>query len=372
MKKLFIVAGARPNFMKVAPLMHALKDNNYIKPVLVHTGQHYDVKMSAQFFIDLNIPDPDINLEVGSASHAIQTARIMERFEKACLDEKPDMVMVVGDVNSTAACSLVSSKLGITTIHYEAGLRSRDKNMPEEINRVVTDAISDYFFTTSVDADENLLKEGVDPHRIFMVGNLMIDSLVANLEKASSSQQIFKLLNRGSVVELGKEFKQGQYVVLTFHRPSNVDSKETLSRLVGIWGELSERLPLIFPVHPRTYKNIELFGMRQLIDNYENLFFIDPLGYLQFINLVRNSRFVLTDSGGIQEETTYLNIPCLTIRPNTERPVTIWEGSNKLIKIEEILPESELIFAGKGKKGKQPRYWDGHSAERIVKILEQL
>jgi UDP-N-acetylglucosamine 2-epimerase (non-hydrolysing) len=372
MKKIFIIAGARPNFMKIAPLMHALNKNTTIKPVLVHTGQHYDVKMSAQFFIDLNIPDPDINLEVGSASHAVQTARIMERFEQACLDEKPDMVLVVGDVNSTAACSLVSSKLGITTIHYEAGLRSRDKSMPEEINRVVTDAISDYYFTTSVDADENLINEGVDSSRIYMVGNLMIDSLVANLEKASSTPLRFKPLNRENIVELGKEFKQGQYVVLTFHRPSNVDSKESLSQLVEIWGTLSKRLPLIFPVHPRTYKNIETFGMREKIDQFENLFFIEPLGYLQFINLVRNSRFVLTDSGGIQEETTYLNLPCLTIRPNTERPVTIWEGSNKLIKTEKILTESEMIFEGKGKKGKQPRYWDGQTAGRIVKILEEL
>ncbi|MGI5913596.1 MAG: non-hydrolyzing UDP-N-acetylglucosamine 2-epimerase [Bacteroidales bacterium] len=372
MKKIFLIAGARPNFMKIAPLMRALKKSATIKPILVHTGQHYDVKMSAQFFIDLNIPDPDINLEVGSASHAVQTARIMERFEKACLDEKPDMVLVVGDVNSTAACSLVSAKLGITTIHYEAGLRSRDKSMPEEINRLVTDAISDYFFTTSVDADENLIKEGVDPSRIFMMGNLMIDSLVANLGKASSTQLIFKPLNRDSSVELGKEFKQGEYAVLTFHRPSNVDSKEPLSRLVDIWGRLSKRLPLIFPVHPRTYKNIGTFGMRETIDKFENLFFIEPLGYLQFINLVRNSSFVLTDSGGIQEETTYLNLPCLTIRPNTERPVTIWEGSNKLIKTEEILTESELILEGKGKKGKLPKYWDGQTAGRIVKILEEL
>ena len=372
MKKLFLIAGARPNFMKIAPLMHALKGHPYINPILVHTGQHYDLKMSEQFFIDLNIPAPDINLEVGSASHAVQTARIMERFEQACLEHKPDIVMVVGDVNSTAACSMVSSKLGIKTIHYEAGLRSNDRSMPEEINRLVTDAISDYFFTTSIDANENLMREGVSPSKISMVGNLMIDSLVANLGKASSSSLKFTLLNKPKDVALGSDFQKSGYCVLTFHRPSNVDNFDSLSRLLSIWGEMSEKLPLIFPVHPRTYKNIQNFGLHKNIEKYPNLFFIEPLGYLQFINLVHNSMFVLTDSGGIQEETTYLNLPCLTIRPNTERPVTVWEGSNKLIKIEEIISETENIIKGNGKKGKRPKYWDGRSAGRIVKILETL
>lgn len=372
MKKLILVAGARPNFMKIAPLMHALQGNKQIQPVLVHTGQHYDVKMSGQFFDELNIPKPDINLEVGSASHAVQTARIMEGFEKVCLDENPDYVLVVGDVNSTAACTLVASKLGIKTIHYEAGLRSNDRTMPEEINRLVTDAISDIFITTSVDADENLLKEGVNKEKIFMLGNLMIDSLVEQMSKAEQTELRFPLLNRNKTVSLNHDFFEGKYGVLTFHRPGNVDEKASLEQLVKIWGEVSERIPLLFPVHPRTYKNIQNFGLQSVIDQYENLYFIEPLGYHQFIHLVSKAKFALTDSGGIQEETTYLNIPCLTVRPNTERPVTIWEGSNKLIKIEDIIPEIDLILKGEGKTGKQPKFWDGETAKRIVELIEKI
>jgi len=372
MKKLILVAGARPNFMKIAPLMHALKDHPTIQPILVHTGQHYDVKMSGQFFDELNIPAPDMNLEVGSASHAVQTARIMEGFEQVCLSEKPDFVLVVGDVNSTAACTLVASKMGIKTIHYEAGLRSNDRTMPEEINRLVTDAISDIFITTSVDADENLLKEGIQAEKIYMLGNLMIDSLVAQLPKAQKTELSFRLLNEDKTISLGKDFTQGRYGVLTFHRPGNVDEKESLTKLVNLWGEISEQIPLVFPVHPRTYKNIVLFGLLPVIANYPHLFFIEPLGYLQFIHLVSRSGFALTDSGGIQEETTYMNIPCLTVRPNTERPVTVWEGSNKLIKVDEIVPEVQQIIQGKGKHGTVPRYWDGKTAVRIVKMMEEL
>ncbi|OIP84267.1 MAG: UDP-N-acetylglucosamine 2-epimerase [Porphyromonadaceae bacterium CG2_30_38_12] len=370
--KLIIVAGARPNFMKIAPLMHALKGHKTIQAVLVHTGQHYDVKMSGQFFEELNIPTPDINLEVGSASHAVQTARIMEGFEKVCIDAKPDAVLVVGDVNSTAACTLVASKMGIKTIHYEAGLRSNDRTMPEEINRLVTDAISDVFITTSVDADENLLKENISTEKIFMLGNLMIDSLVANLAKAESTEMKFKLLNKEKTIEFGTDFMPQQYGVMTFHRPGNVDDKESLTKLVHLWGEISEKVPLVFPVHPRTYKNIQLFGLQELIDSYHQLYFIEPLGYMQFIHLVSRSMFALTDSGGIQEETTYLNIPCLTVRPNTERPVTVWEGSNTLIKLDEIAAEVQRILDGNGKTGTTPRYWDGDTAVRIVKVLESL
>jgi len=366
-----LVAGARPNFMKIAPLMHALKDHKSIQAVLVHTGQHYDVKMSGQFFQELNIPAPDMNLEVGSASHAVQTARIMEGFEQVCLNEKPDYVLVVGDVNSTAACTLVASKLGIKTIHYEAGLRSNDRTMPEEINRLVTDAISDIFITTSVDADENLLREGIPAEKIYMLGNLMIDSLVAQLPKAQETKLEFKLLNMDKTIVLGTDFNEQKYGVLTFHRPGNVDEKESLSTLVHLWGQISEKIPLVFPVHPRTYKNILQFGLQLVIDSYPNLYFIEPLGYLQFIHLVSRSAFALTDSGGIQEETTYLNIPCLTVRPNTERPVTVWEGSNKLIKTEEIVPEVQLIIDGKGKHGTVPKYWDGQTAKRIVEMLEK-
>ena len=372
MVKLILVAGARPNFMKIAPLMHALKDHKSIQPILVHTGQHYDVKMSGQFFEELNIPNPDINLEVGSASHAVQTARIMEGFEQVCLKENPDFVLVVGDVNSTAACTLVASKLGIKTIHYEAGLRSNDRTMPEEINRLVTDSISDVFITTSIDADENLLHEGIPAEKIHMLGNLMIDSLVAQLPKAQQTKLTFKLLNNEKSIELGRNFQSGQYGVLTFHRPGNVDEKESLTKLVHLWGEISEQIPLVFPVHPRTYKNILHFGLQSVIESYPNLFFIEPLGYLQFIHLVSSSAFALTDSGGIQEETTFLNIPCLTVRPNTERPVTVWEGSNKLIKTEDIIPEVQLIIQGKGKHGTVPKYWDGHSAERIINMIEDI
>lgn len=370
MKKLILVAGARPNFMKIAPMMHALKNNKTIQAILVHTGQHYDVKMSGQFFEELNIPAPDINLEVGSASHAIQTARIMEGFEKVCIDEKPDAVLVVGDVNSTAACTLVASKMGIKTIHYEAGLRSNDRTMPEEINRLVTDAICDIFITTSADADENLLKENVDQDKIFMLGNLMIDSLVDQLPRARQTSLNFKLLNCEKEIVYGTNFKEKQFGVMTFHRPGNVDDRESLTKLVKLWGEISKLIPLVFPVHPRTYKNIQFFGLLDILDTYPQLYFIEPLGYLQFIHLVSCSMFALTDSGGIQEETTYMNVPCLTVRPNTERPITVWEGSNKLIKLDDIYSEVNLILEGKGKTGRSPKYWDGKTAERIVVLLE--
>lgn len=368
--KLILVAGARPNFMKIAPLMHALRNHSTIQPILVHTGQHYDLKMSGQFFEELNIPNPDINLEVGSASHAVQTARIMEGFEQVCLSEKPDYILVVGDVNSTAACTLVGAKLGIKTIHYEAGLRSNDRTMPEEINRLVTDSISDIFITTSKDADENLLKENVSADKIFMLGNLMIDSLVEQLQKAQKTQLDFTLLNREKDIRFGTDFLEKKYGVLTFHRPGNVDDKDSLTKLLSIWGEISESIPLVFPVHPRTYKNIQKFNLQSFIDNYPQLFFIEPLGYLQFIHLVSHSMFALTDSGGIQEETTYLNIPCLTVRPNTERPVTVWEGTNKLIKVNDIQMEVQNIIVGNGKSGHSPKFWDGKTAERIVKLLE--
>jgi len=368
--KIILIAGARPNFMKIAPLMDALIGNESFEPVLVHTGQHYDAKMSDLFFKQLGIPEPDINLEVGSASHAVQTARIMERFEKVCVDEIPDAVLVVGDVNSTAACVLVASKLQIKTIHYEAGLRSNDREMPEEINRLVTDAICDIFLTTSVDADENLIAEGKKQDKIFMVGNLMIDSLVSNLKKAGELDVEIVGYN-GKKYILGKDIKTGRYGVMTFHRPSNVDNREDLKNLVMVWGAISKKIPLIFPIHPRTLKNIENFGLKGDIESFPNLILCEPVGYFEFLRLVSESKFVLTDSGGIQEETTFLNIPCLTIRPNTERPVTVWEGSNKLIATQEAENEIDLIRRGKGKKGKSPQFWDGKSAGRIVKILEK-
>ena len=368
--KIILIAGARPNFMKIAPLMDELIGNESFEPVLVHTGQHYDAKMSDLFFKQLGIPEPDINLEVGSASHAVQTARIMERFEKVCVDERPDAVLVVGDVNSTAACVLVASKLQIKTIHYEAGLRSNDRGMPEEINRLVTDAICDIFLTTSVDADENLITEGKKQDKIFMVGNLMIDSLVSNLKKAGELDVGIVDYN-GKKYILGQDIKTAQYGVMTFHRPSNVDNREDLKNLVMAWGTISKKIPLIFPIHPRTLKNIENFGLKRGIESFPNLILCEPVGYLEFLRLVSESKFVLTDSGGIQEETTFLNIPCLTIRPNTERPVTVWEGSNKLITISEAEDEIDIILGGKGKKGAAPKFWDGKAANRIVKILEK-
>ena len=372
MIKLILVAGARPNFMKIAPLMRALKGNTKIKPVLVHTGQHYDERMSGQFFKELEIPAPDINLEVGSASHAVQTARIMEGFEKVCIDIKPDCVFVVGDVNSTAACTLVAAKMNIKTIHYEAGLRSNDRTMPEEINRLVTDAISDIYFTTSYDATDNLLKEGILPEKIFMLGNLMIDTLVSFKDHAVRQNMQFALLNRSKQVEFGKDFDKNNYAVLTFHRPSNVDEKKNLLELVVAFEEISKKITLIFPIHPRTLKNLINFNLIDKINALENIYLIEPQGYLSFINLIQHCRFVLTDSGGIQEETTYLNIPCLTVRPNTERPVTEWVGSNKLIKRNEIVQEVELILSGKGKQGKIPDKWDGKTSNRIIGVIQKL
>jgi len=361
------VAGARPNFMKIAPLMQALKDHPSLEAILVHTGQHYDEKMSHSFFEQLNIPQPQVNLEVGSASHAVQTAMIMERFEAFCLIEKPDMVMVVGDVNSTAACSLVASKLHIKVAHYEAGLRSRDRQMPEEINRLVTDAIADLYITTSVDASENLLREGVSNEDIHMLGNLMIDSLVEQLERASAINLRLQDLNGE---EIDSSASTGKYAVMTFHRPSNVDDKAALSILVQQWKQISERIPLIFPIHPRTQSKLEEFGLMEGLNESENIHLTGPLSYLEFMKLLSGSALVITDSGGIQEETTYLKIPCLTVRPTTERPVTIWEGSNQLIKADEIFEKALQSLDTSKSNYSIPKFWDGKTAQRVVKLLE--
>jgi len=379
--KLILVAGARPNFMKIAPLMHALENHSTIEPVLVHTGQHYDENMSDLFFRHLDIPEPDINLSVDSASHAVQTARIMERFEKVCIDILPDMVMVVGDVNSTVACTLVASKLNVKTAHYEAGLRSNDRSMPEEINRIVTDAICEYFFTTSKDANENLIKEGKPKSNIFLVGNLMIDTLVRLLPKAGEDggqrsdvrgpedgrqkSAAYTKLRRGK--EVGG---QDRYALVTLHRPSNVDDSEMLVSIMRTLQRLSEKLTVIFPVHPRT--RLRMSEVRCQISEKERLYLIDPVGYLEFLSLQKNAAVVITDSGGIQEETTFLGIPCLTVRDNTERPITVWEGTNKLIGINEIEYEVEEILRGNGKKGKTPHLWDGNAADRIVGVLERI
>lgn len=362
--KIIIVAGARPNFMKIAPLIKALsakrkaQSGKYFSWKLVHTGQHYDIEMSDVFFQELGLPRPDINLEVGSASHAVQTANIMTQFEKVCLEENPDWVLVVGDVNSTMACTLVAAKLGIRVGHVEAGLRSFDRTMPEEVNRLVTDVLADLLFTPSEDADKNLLKEGISEEKIKRVGNIMIDTLVSNLDRARERRTYKKY-----------DLKDNQYVFVTLHRPSNVDNKETLSHVISSLTKLSNELPVIFPVHPRTKARLKSHGLWENVSGLPGLSLIEPLGYHDSICLVDNSRFVLTDSGGLQEETTFLNIPCLTMRPNTERPVTITQGTNRLTSLETLDKDIENVLNGYSTQGKVPELWDGKTGERIIKVL---
>lgn len=355
-----LVCAARPNFMKIAPLYHVLKKEAWAKPFIVHTGQHYDIDMSDTFFQDLGIPKPDINLEVGSGTHAEQTARVMIAFEPVCIQEKPDWIIVVGDVNSTMACALVASKLGIRVAHVEAGLRSFDRTMPEEINRIVTDSIADLLFTPSEDGDVNLIREGIPKERIKRVGNIMIDTLAANLEKARQ----LKSYNRFGV-------KEKNYVFVTLHRPSNVDDKLSLSIIIDRLVKLAEKMPVIFAMHPRTKKNLEQFGIDNAI-NGSGLIISSPLGYHETIGLVDKARFVLTDSGGLQEETTFLGIPCLTLRPNTERPMTITNGTNKLTSLETLEKDVADLLNGRNKKAAIPELWDGHTAERIIKIFKDM
>lgn len=383
------MVGARPNFIKIAPLIERLKVTNKIKKnkdinyILVHTGQHYQYEMSKVFFEDLELPKPDIYLRIGSGSHALQTARIMSAFEKVCVQEKPDLVVVVGDVNSTIACTLVAVKLKIKTAHIEAGLRSYDRSMPEEINRILTDSISDYLFTTCEDANENLKKEGVDEKRIFFVGNVMIDTLIKSKEKAKNSciLESLNLINHWHGF-LNSDYVVRDYAVLTLHRPSNVDNKETFQRIIEALREISKHIPIVFPVHPRTLKMINTYSFqdyfffcqmsqRKKVNITNSINIIDPFGYLDFLKFMSHSKFILTDSGGIQEESTILGIPCLTLRENTERPITITEGTNTLVGCDptKILEESINIINGNGKKGRMPNLWDGRAAERIVKIL---
>jgi UDP-N-acetylglucosamine 2-epimerase (non-hydrolysing) len=367
--KIILIAGARPNFMKIAPLVRAIKHHNenivladtHIDFLLVHTGQHYDIKMSEVFFRDLGLPKPDINLEVGSASHAVQTAKIMTGFEDVCLAEKPDWVVVVGDVNSTMACTLVAAKLGIKVAHVEAGLRSYDRSMPEEINRLVTDALADLLLTPSPDADENLLREGIPREKIRRVGNVMIDTLIDNLAKAKELRATDRL-----------GLKEHQYVFVTLHRPSNVDHEQSLTSIMDTLAVLSERMDVIFPVHPRTLKQMVSFGILEKIKLSPRLMITDPMNYLDTICLVDKARFVVTDSGGLQEETTYLKIPCLTVRPNTERPVTISEGTNKLTSINELSTDIENILNGFSRQSRIPELWDGKAGHRIINELIHL
>ncbi|UTY56938.1 non-hydrolyzing UDP-N-acetylglucosamine 2-epimerase [Massilia sp. erpn] len=363
--RILCVVGARPNFMKMAPIMSALGAlGPRVEAKLVHTGQHYDVAMNHQYFQALGIPNPDINLEVGSGSHAQQTAEVMRRFEPAMDEVQPAAVLVVGDVNSTIACALVAAKKGVPVIHVEAGLRSFDRAMPEEINRLLTDQLSDLLFTTEESGRDNLLKEGIADERIHFVGNVMIDTLRANLERAVPAERIAADAGRAG-------FAQGRgYAVLTLHRPSNVDDPAILQGLLEAAAKIAQSTPVIFPVHPRTHATIEKFGLSHLLDTPDVLL-LPPMGYLEMLGLMRDARVVLTDSGGIQEETTALGTPCLTLRNNTERPITVDEGTNTIVGNDpaHILAAYEELLQGGGKAGRVPHFWDGRAAERIAAVL---
>lgn len=359
-----LVAGARPNFMKIAPLVHAFDAHNedgagggrMVNWILVHTGQHYDQKMSEVFFRELEIPEPQINLEVGSGSHAVQTANVMTRFETVCEEHRPDWVVVVGDVNSTLACTLVASKLGIRVAHVEAGLRSFDRDMPEEINRLVTDTLADMLFTPSEDGDQNLRREGVSEEKIMQVGNIMIDALVRHLPQARRSRVI-----------QAHGVDENAFAYVTLHRPSNVDTVDSLRPIVDGLRGLAERMPILFPMHPRTRKMLERFDLR--LDHDPRIHVLEPIGYTDSICLSEKARLVVTDSGGLQEETTYFGTPCLTLRPNTERPVTVTCGSNRLTRPETLIDDIDAVLAGGLRLGRVPQLWDGKTAPRIVRCL---
>jgi UDP-N-acetylglucosamine 2-epimerase (non-hydrolysing) len=357
-----IIAGARPNFMKIAPIIRALEiraaAGGRLRYRLVHTGQHYDARMSGEFFTQLGIPEPDVNLQVGSGTQAEQTAAIMMRYERLLLEERPSLCIVVGDVTSTMACAIVAQKLLVPVAHVEAGIRSGDWAMPEEINRMVTDAITNYFFTTSEVANENLRRAGVAEERIFFVGNTMIDTLLANMGRLTAPA-FWNTLG----------LRVGNYFVLTLHRPANVDGKGSLAALLTAVGLGARALPVLFPVHPRTAKTLE--GIAGLPDN---LHFVDPQPYLEFNYLVKHAKAVITDSGGITEETTVMAVPCMTLRTTTERPETVTVGTNELLGTDPaaLAPAFSRLFAGEWKKGSIPDKWDGRTGERIVDILERL
>ena len=358
--RVHLIAAARPNFMKVAPLYHALAREAWCTPEIVHTGQHYDANMSDAFFRDLLLPDPHFNLGVGSGTHAEQTGGVMVAYEKVCLSQRPDWVVVVGDVNSTAACALVATKLHIRVAHLEAGLRSGDRTMPEEINRIVTDAICDLLWTPSPDGDENLLREGVAPERIERVGNIMIDSLELQRGRIEAD---------GTRAALG--LPAGGYGVVTLHRPSNVDRRESLASLVAQLVRSAQALPLVFAVHPRTRKQLDAFGLRETLERASGVRLIEPLGYIPFMNLVFGARLVITDSGGLQEETTYLDTPCLTLRENTERPITVSQGTNRLIRIPDLSASVAAVLDGQWTHGRRPELWDGRTAGRVAASLSR-
>ena len=361
--RIMVVAGARPNFMKVAPLLREIRRQPEIEPFLVHTGQHYDPNLSAVFFSELGIDAPDVRLNIGSGSHAEQTAKIMLALEPVILKHQPDVVVVVGDVNSTLAAALVAAKLNIPVAHVEAGLRSFDRAMPEETNRLLTDAVATFLFTPSPEANENLVKEGIPEDRIFLVGNIMIDSLLRNVEQA-----------RGLVAQKKWGLAEKGYLLTTLHRPSNVDRPETLAGIILALKEIQQRLPVLFPMHPRTQRRLREFGLEQSIKACDRLYVTPPLGYLEFLALMMHAAVVLTDSGGVQEETTVLGTPCLTLRENTERPITVTQGTNRIIGANpaNIVPSVVSQLENNGSTApKRPALWDGHTAERIVKILQQ-
>ncbi len=358
--KVHLIAAARPNFVKVAPLYHVLRAAPWCTPILVHTGQHYDHNMSGAFLAELGLPAPDHHLDIGSGSHAEQTAGVMLAYERVCLAERPDWTIVVGDVNSTLACSLVAAKLLIPIAHLEAGLRSGDRTMPEEINRIVTDRLADLLWTPSPDGDENLLREGVAPENIDRIGNIMIDSF--ELQRA----QIEALAMAES---LG--LQPGGYGVVTLHRPSNVDQPTVLRTIVAALLEIAEQLPLVFPIHPRSKARLAEFGLLERLSAQPAVQLIEPQAYNAFMSLVVTARLIVTDSGGLQEETTYLGIPCLTLRENTERPITVSQGTNRLIKAAELAGQVKAILAGRGKSGRRPALWDGRTAERAAESLRR-
>jgi len=383
-----LICAARPNFMKIAPLYHALKRESWANPLIIHTGQHYDLNMSDSFFVDLGLPNPDINLGIGSGTHAEQTGKVMIAYEKVLMEQCPDLVVVVGDVNSTVACTLAASKVHFSrhqpsampapwnasviplgsykrghrplVAHLEAGLRSFDRSMPEEVNRLVTDVLADILWTPSQDADENLIREGVSPGKIVRVGNIMIDSLEmlrGRIEEQHTYKE-FQLEPKG-------------YGLVTLHRPSNVDDPQSLKKVSTILTKIAQRIPLIFAVHPRTRKNLQKYGLFAELEKTKGLLLPEPINYVRFMNLVFNCRLVITDSGGIQEETTYLGIPCLTLRPNTERPITISQGTNQLCEVKDLEDKAEAIISGRIPQANKIEYWDGKTADRIVEYLRK-